>query len=200
MPVNPPPRGLIILLGLACVLASGCGSLVQQSYREESPGAAAPPPVRDGSAVYASVDPEGDAAGLASDGYVRIGTSRFRTSGHVTFEQLKEQARGVGADIVLFSRTKAGSAVPVRPLVLNNDGTAHDLNPYVHLSGSVTLFSGNYGGSTSVGGGASEFHGKVTSSGIPGVSSEDMAFINADPFEYTASFWRKARAAPAPRD
>jgi hypothetical protein len=46
-----------------------------------------------------------------------------------------------------------------------------------------------------------DFNGKVTSSGIPGVSSATMADMNAIRFDYTATFWRRIRipsAQPAP--
>ena len=45
---------------------------------------------------------EDDAANLVKEGYARIGASSFKTDGHVTFDELQDQARAVGADIVLF--------------------------------------------------------------------------------------------------
>jgi len=141
--------------------------------------------------VYASVDPDADATLLAQDGYVRIGISSFKAFGHVTFDQIRDQARKVGADIVLFSESNPGSRQALPPQVFNDQGASLPLASYVHLSGSVSPFGGNYGGTGSVGGGTMEFNGKVTSSGIPGVSSADLEAMNAQPYEYTAMFWRK---------
>ena len=174
------------------VLLSGCATVVKQSYRGSPPG----PGVRLSSysgttEVYSSVRPEEDGVRLEADGYVRIGASSFRTSGHVTFDELQAQAGEVGADIVLFSMTRAGSREAVRPVIVNNDGTPRTFSPYVHVGGSLTAFSGRYGDSGMIGGGTMDFKGSVTSSEIPGVSSEQTAFINAQAYEYKASFWRR---------
>ena len=141
------------------------------------------------------VDQDNDGARIAHDGYFRIGISSFRTDGHVTFEEIQAQARAVGADIVLFSRKSPGNRQVAQPIAQDDDGAAHALAPYVHVGSSITLFSGNYGGAYSVGGGVSDFKGTVTSSGIPGISSADMAAINAPEFDYIATFWRKIRSS-----
>jgi hypothetical protein len=177
-------------------LASGCSTVVQQSYRDSSSApSVALLPYSGETKVYGSYHLDYDAANLLREGYAQIGTSSFKTDGHVTFDELREQAKAVGADIVLFLKVNPRSHRPMDPVAVNNDGSAHSLNPYVHI-GSVGLAGGNYGGATSVGGGTSDFKGSVTSSGIPGVSSEDMAAINAPEFEYTATFWRKVKDGP----
>jgi hypothetical protein len=63
----------------------------------------------------------------------------------------------------------------------------------VHVSGGVTLFGGSYGSSTAVGGGAMDFKGKATSSGIPRVSSRDLEESNAERYQFTATFGRRAK-------
>ncbi len=189
---TPAARASLIAL-LSLLLASGCSSVVKQSYRETSPGPGAAPVANPGATqVYASIDPEDDAARLAKDGYARIGVSSFKTSGHVTLDELQAQAREVGADIVLFSVTRPGSRRAVHPFVQNNDGTQSGLRPFSHLTG--TKMPNPFGAPPPVGGGMSEFNGTVSSSGIPGVSSSDLAAINAPIYEYTASFWRKKPA------
>lgn len=180
---------------LGAFLASGCGSIVRQSYKDVPVGAAAQlAPFGGATQVYASLDLADDGAQLSRDGFARIGVSTFKTSTHVTLEELQEQAREVGADVVLFSKKKPGTGQVLQPLAVSNDGTAHALAPYSHITSSVTPFGGKYGDSGSVGGGMMDFKGSVTSSGIPGVSSEDLAAINAEEFSYTATFWRKMRS------
>jgi hypothetical protein len=174
------------------VILSGCATIVRQSYSGRPPG----PGVRlsgysGTTEVYSSVSPGEDGSRLEKDGYVEIGVSSFRTSGHVTFGEIEAQAREAGADIVLFSMTKPGSRQPIQPVVTNDDGTPRAFSSYVHVGGSLTAFSGRYGDSGMVGGGTMDFNGSVTSSEIPGVSSREMAFINAQAYQYTASFWRK---------
>lgn len=173
-------------------LFSGCATIVRQSYSGSPPGPGVSLSGYSGTTeVYSSVRPDEDGTRLEADGYVRIGVSSFRTSGHVTFDEIQAQAREVGADIVLFSMMKQGSRQAIQPVIVNNDGTPRSFSPYVHVSGSLTAFSGRYGDSGMIGGGTMDFKGSVTSSEIPGVSSEQMAFINAQVYEYKASFWRK---------
>jgi hypothetical protein len=188
------PMRLPAALTLAALLASGCGGIVKQSYREIPVGAGTSlAPFGGATQVYASLDLADDGVRLARDGFARIGVSSFRTSAHVTLEELQEQAREVGADVVLFSKAKPGTGQVLQPLASSSDGTARALTPYSHVTSSITPFGGKYGDSGSVGGGMMDFKGSVTSSGIPGVSSEDLAAMNAEQFAYTATFWRKLR-------
>jgi len=194
--VNSPTPSVqlpaVLLFGILVV--AGCASVVQQSYKNfpAGPGLSLRP-YSGATQVFGSVNQDNDGALIAQDGYFRIGISSFRTDGHVTFEEIRAQARAVGADIVLFSRKSPGNRRVAQPIAQDDDGTAHALAPYVHVGSSITLFSGNYGGAYSVGGGASDFKGTVTSSGIPGISSADTAAINAPEFDYIAPFWRRIR-------
>jgi hypothetical protein len=178
------------LFGL--LLVTGCASTIKQYYQvaPESQNATLLP-YSGTSQVYGSVAPDDDGARLAKDGYVRVGVSSFKTDGHVTFDELQAEAKEVGADIVLFSISNPETRKAVRPFAQSQDGTVHDLAPYVHVTGALTRFSGNYGTKSSVGGGMMDFNGKVTSSGIPGVSSATMADMNAIRLDYTATFWRR---------
>jgi hypothetical protein len=165
-----------------------------QNYRPEA-ASAAPGPHSGSSRVLGSDDPSADAGQLLRDGYVRVGSADFKTDMHVTFEELQARARAVGADVVLFSTYRPGSDRALPPQARNNDGSAHALQGYTHISSAETAFGSNHG-EHSVGGGTMEFSGKVTSSGIPGVSAADAAEMNAPQFVYRISFWRKAIPAP----
>lgn len=183
-------------LAAACALAlAGCADIVTQYYRPE-PTSAELAPFSGSSRVLGSEDPAADAGRLLRDGYVRIGEARFKTDMHVTFEEIQARARVVRADVVLFSTYRPGSDRALPPQARNSDGSPHLFQPYTHISGAETAFGGSYG-EHSEGGGMMDFNGKVTSSGIPGISAADAAVLDAPQFVYAISFWRKAAAAPA---
>jgi hypothetical protein len=181
------------------LLLCGCASAVEQSYRETPPAPnVSLAPFSGETKVFSTVDPEHDAVRLAGDGFVQVGVASFKAFGHVELDPLRAQARKAGADVILFSERRPRSAVFVQPQMSNADGRAAELNPYVHVGGSLTPFSGSYGDTGSVGGGTMDFKGKVTSSGIPGVSSADMEAMNTPQFECTATFWRKIQLKSVP--
>jgi hypothetical protein len=187
------PSGLApVALFFGVLLASGCSTVVKQSYEGDPTASTLKLSAYSGhSVIFGSVDPTGDSRNLVNDDFARLGVSSFKTDGHVTYDELQAEAQEVGADIVLFTVRKPGLAAALPPVMVNNDGTPHALSPYTHVT-SMAIAGGNWGGATNVGGGMQNFNGSVTSSGIPGVSSSDMAAINAASFEYTVSFWRKA--------
>jgi hypothetical protein len=190
---TPIPTVLVsAVLVLGSLLASGCSTVIKQSYEGDPASSTLKLAAYSGStAIFGSVDPEGDGRQLVGEDYARLGVSSFKTDGHVTFEEIKSEGEDVGADIVLFTVRKPGIGQALQPVALSNDGTPHALAPYTHIS-SIAVPGGNYGGTTSVGGGMQNFNGPVTASGIPGISAQDAAAINAQDYEYTVSFWRKA--------
>jgi hypothetical protein len=187
------PAGCVTAAGfIAALLVSGCSTVIKQSYEGDPASSTLKLASYSGtSAIYGSVDPVGDSKNLVDQDYARLGVSSFKTDGHVTYDELQSEAQDVGADIVLFTVRKPGIGAALAPVAVNNDGTPHTLAAYTHVN-SMAIAGGNYGGATSVGGGMQNFNGSVTSSGIPGVSSSDLAAINAQSYEYTVSFWRKA--------
>jgi hypothetical protein len=200
MNISLAPNRMTLAAMLGALLLSGCGTVVQQSYRDSAGGpSVALLPYSGESKVFGSYHLKDDSDNLTKEGYAQIGESSFKTDGHVTFEEIRNQARAVGADVVLFLKVDPRSKRAVEPQAVNNDGTSHSLSPFVHV-GSIAIAGGNWGGATSVGGGNKDFNGSVTSSGIPGISSEDMAAINAPEFEYTTTFWRKTRDVPSGRN
>jgi hypothetical protein len=183
------PLTLLLILSL-----SGCEGIVRQNYKgTPAAPAVALSPYSGTTLVLGSIDPDSDGAHLVQDGYVQIGVSAFKTDRHVTIAQLQGEAGIVGADVVLFSMRKPETHLAVRPLAQNNDGTLSGLPPITHLNGSLmpSIDGGIWGTTRSVGGGIMDFKGSVSGSGIPGINSEDMAFITAPQFECTVTFWRK---------
>jgi hypothetical protein len=192
MKFNTPAGRMSAALVLGALFAAGCSAVIKQSYEGDPASSTLKLSAYSGtSTVYGSMDPVGDSKNLVDEDYARLGVSTFKTDGHVTFDELQSQAHDVGADVVLFTVRKPGIGAALPPMAVNNDGTPHALAAYTHVN-SMAIAGGNYGGATSVGGGMQNFNGTVTSSGIPGVSSSDMAAINAQSYEYTVSFWRKA--------
>jgi hypothetical protein len=190
---TPTPAAAIwapLLFG--ALLFSGCSTVIKQSYEGDPATSNLKVSAYSGTTtIYGSVDPVGDSRNLVSEDYARLGVSFFKTDGHVTYDEIKSEGQDVGADVVLFTIRKPGIGQALPPVASNSDGTPLPLAPYTHIN-SMAIAGGNYGGATSVGGGMQNFNGTVTSSGIPGVSAQDMAAINAQEFEYTVSFWRKA--------
>ena len=195
----PSPRRVALAAVLGAFLLSGCANILKQYYESTpaSPGAALAP-FTGTTQVYVSADLAIDSAGLSRNGFAQIGVVSFKTSGHVAFEEIQDLAREVGADVVVCSKISVASHRAVMPFDPVKGATSDGPNPYVHVEGSITLFSGNYGGTASAGGPGMDFKGSVTSSGIPGVSAEDMKSIDSERFEFTATFWRKTRKSPGP--
>jgi hypothetical protein len=180
---------------LAGLVLSGCANVLKQYYAASPGGPGAPlSPYSGTTQVYGSPNVATDGERLLQEGYAEIGIVSFKTSGHVTVEQIQDLAAEVGADVVVCSKISLSTHKAAFPFEPAKGGAPGAPNPYVHIDGSLTLFSGNYGGAASAGGAGMDFKGSVSSSGIPSISSEDMAAINADRYEFTATFWRKAQA------
>ena len=186
--------GSVLAVVLGALLAAGCSSVVQQSYRPGPAPTVVLLPYSGTTNVYGSVNMDYDAGRLSKDGYVQIGESDFKTGGHVTLEEIQAAAKDVGADIVLISKKLPGSNRTLQPLVSDNEGRPSALAPYTQVSGALTAFSGGYGDSGMVGGGSFAFKGKVTGSGIPGISAEEAAAIDEQRFDFALGFWRKAKS------
>jgi hypothetical protein len=192
MKFNTSAGRLSAAVFLGALLVSGCSTVVKQSFEGDPASSTLKLASYSGtSAIYGSVDPVGDSKNLVDQDYARLGVSSFKTDGHVTYDELQSEAQDVGADIVLFTVRKRGIGAALPPVTVSNNGTPHALAAYTRVN-SMSMATVYYGGTTSVGGGVQSFNGSVTSSGIPGVSSSDMAAINAQSYEYTVSFWRKA--------
>jgi hypothetical protein len=176
------------------LLLAGCGNVLDPHYAASSDAAKAPvAPFSGQTRLYVSTNVDVDGYQLTHDGYVQLGVAAFTTERSVTVEQVEDLANRVGADIVVCSKISLRSHRPALPFDPTEMAALKADNAYVHVSGSVTLFGGSYGSSTSVGGGTMDFKGTVTSSGIPGVSSQDLEESNAERYQFTATFWRRAK-------
>jgi hypothetical protein len=164
-----PSRLIPAALILATVLATGCSTLIQQSYEGDGTASNMHLSAYSGTtAVYGSTDPVGDARELVRQEYARLGVAHFKKDGRITYQELKTQAHDVGADIVLFSVTYPGSSQNLPPVALDDSGAPYTLSPFVYAT------------STPVAG--------ATSAAVP----PGAAAVNGQEYEYTLTFWRKA--------
>jgi hypothetical protein len=164
----PTVRASIGLL-LGSLLASGCSTVIKQSYEGNPATSNLKVSSFSGStAVYGSTDPEGDGRRLVGDEYAELGSSKFTTARIVKFAELQSEANDVGADIVLFSAMVSGSMQHLRPMALNPDGTPYVLAPYANAS-TTGPAGGDY----------------AAAPAQTSVASEQQ-------FDYLISFWRKA--------
>jgi hypothetical protein len=195
MNAHPRPRSQAVAF-LAMLVLAGCGNVLDPHYAAVSDAAKAPlAPFSGQTRLYVSTNVDVDGYRLMRDGYVQLGVAAFQTEGSVTVEQMEDLAHRVGADVVVCSKISLRTHRAALPFDLSEIAASKADDSYVHVSGSTTLFGGSYGKSTSVGGGGMDFKGTVTSSAIPGVSSKDLEESNAERYQFTATFWRRAKPA-----
>ena len=161
------------------LLLSGCVNNFERFYTAEaiSPNLALLP-YSGGTKVYSSGDLRDDGLRLVQDGYVLLGVASFQTGGRVTLDQIRDQAKQVGADTVLWSDKYLGSQQAVVPFPQYNPGTTSTTNTYGTVNTSYG--SANYNASS------------TTTS--PGTISTEMVPITIQRYEYSATFWRKAQS------
>ncbi len=176
----------------ALLLLAGCGNVLDPHYAALPALTKAPlAPFSGQTRLYISTNVEMDGYQLRRDGYIELGVAAFTTERAVTVEQMEDLAHRVGADVVVCSKVSVRSHRAALPFDPAEMATLNANSSYVHVSGSLTLFGGSYGKSTSVGGGTMDFKGQVTSSAIPGVSSKDLSESDAERYQFTATFWRR---------
>jgi hypothetical protein len=164
-----PTFKVSIGLLLGAVLASGCSTVIKQSYEGDPATSNLKVASFSGStAVYGSTDPEGDGRRLVDDEYAKLGSSKFTTARIVKFEELQSEANDVGADIVLLTAKVSGSMQYLKPMALNPDHTPYVLAPYAHASTN--------------GPAAGDYAGAPQQTSVP--SDQE--------FDYMITFWRKA--------
>jgi len=137
--------------------------------------------------VFSSSNLTSDGLRLAGDGYTRIGVASFQTGGRVTVDQLRAQAKEVGADIVLWANHYLGAQQAVVPFMQYNPGTMSTTNSYGTVNSSANAYgSGGFASAT----GTANYNGYSTTT-TPGTFSTEMMPITVQRYEYGATFWRK---------
>ncbi len=180
------------LLVVASILFAGCATnYFSKFYSDDT--AAVPPesvartllPYSGKTEIFSTENQKADHRKMTERGYVRIGYAGFEGAGGVTHGQILEQAKRVGADIVLYSSGHTGSQIVTSPFIQYNPGTT-----------STTYNSGTAQANVYGTGGAA--YGNATYSGTsttttPGTYSTTMIQSTVDTYEHGASFWRKGR-------
>jgi hypothetical protein len=159
------PNPAALLAALATLLFSGCSTVIKQSYEGSPASSTLKLSAYSGStAVYGSVDPEGDGRRLVADEFARLGVAKFSSARPVSFSEIQSEAKDVGADIVLFSAAAPGTYQYVRPMVLNDQGSPFALAPYASASPTA----------------------------VPPQDFATAPQMGGQEYDYLVSFWRKA--------
>lgn len=154
---------------IGSLLASGCSTVIKQSYEGDPATSNLKVSAFSGStAVYGTTDPVADSRKLVADEYAKLGTSNFTTARIVKFSELQSEADDVGADIVLFSAKIAGTTQYVRPMAQDGNGSPYPLAPYANASPT--------------GPAPAEYSSAPLQTSVP----------SQQEFDYSISFWRKA--------
>jgi hypothetical protein len=161
------------------LLLAGCVNNFERFYTGEaiSPNLALLP-YSGTTKVYSSGNLQEDGLRLVQDGFVLLGVASFQTGGRVTLDQIRDQAKQVGADTVLWSDKYLGSQQAIVPLPQYNPGTTSTTNTYGTLN--TAYGSANYNASSTT--------------TTPGTFSTEMVPITIQRYEYSATFWRKAQS------
>jgi hypothetical protein len=135
--------------------------------------------------VFTIGDSNKDMTELMRRGYVLLGESAFEGAGRATADQLREQAKTVGADIVLVRDQYEGAEQATMPLLQYNPGqtsttySSGTANASVYGSGGSAYGTGNYSGTS------------TTTS--PGTFSTTMVPITLHRYSHNALYWRKGK-------
>ena len=172
----------LVFLAIA-ILWSGCVNGFTKLYQDRT--ANFPPavvnarlqPYSGNTQVFSSNDLVRDGADLFRRGYVLIGESAFEGGGDVTKGQLMEQARLVGADIVLYSSRFDRTDQAYVPVMQYHPGQT-----------STTYSSGTV--NTAYGSGQYNGYSTTTS---PGTFSTTEVPVAVRRFDYDAVFWRQGK-------
>lgn len=135
--------------------------------------------------IYSTRDQQVDGDRLVRRGYLMLGQASFQGAGRVTDAMLMEQARKVGADIVLYANQYQGADQSAYPLLQYHPGQT-----------TTTVASGTANASAMGTGGYAHATGSYTgvaTSTTSGTFSTTMVPITVHRYSHSATFWRKGR-------
>ena len=186
----PPLLGALVL----GMLSSGCVNDFQQSYKRSSVSPdVALLPYSGSTQVIGSGNLRVDGARLQQEGYALIGIASFHAGGEVSPDEVKEQAKAVGADVVLWSDKYGETRQEDLPFTQNRPAVLGVRNAY----GTVNSAANAYGsGGNSNGPGAANLNTSPTPANPakPDGFGSDTAPVTIQTYEYTAEFFRKAES------
>lgn len=174
---------------LYCItVLSGCANLdnpYQKFYQDNISGKNLEiEPFSGSTKIYSSKNIDQDIRNIYRNGYSVIGSSSFR-SGPQNNSGLSQQAKEVGADIVLVKNTDAGSFHGSAPILQYNPSTTSSTTS----TGIIEMNSWGANGNSS---GVATYSGQATTT-TPGSFSTMMVPVNYQLYDHTAFFFRKMR-------
>ena len=174
----------------AALLLSGCVNNFSKFYQDRSGVFLANPsshlePYSGTTQIFTTNDPVRDMGDLRRRGYVLLGESSFVATQAVTMDQLKAQAKDVGADIVLYRTEYEGSVEAAMPLIHYQPGqtsttySSGTTNASIYGTGGTAYGTGNYSG--------------TSTTTTPGTYSTTMVPVTLQRNSHDALFWRKGK-------
>lgn len=136
--------------------------------------------------VFSSNDLQRDGKDLMRRGYLVLGESAFEAGGNNTDAQLKEQAKLVGADLVLYATKFERSEQSYVPLVQYNPGQTS--TTYSSGTANANVYGSN--GVSAYGTANSSGYSTTTS---PGTFSTQVVPITVQRYAYNAIYWRQEK-------
>jgi len=127
--------------------------------------------------LVSTTDPKADALKMRENGYVLLGRSKFKAS-PVNEKMALEQARKVGADVVMVSKKYVGTQSETLPMSVWNPGQR------VEQTERVVIQEGNQ---------APKFIDRVVTTTTEGEYHTTYVEQNVEYFDYSASYWAKAK-------
>jgi hypothetical protein len=173
-----------------------------ENYLDQNPNLqAATVETTESPVIQTSQDLDADSAALYGRGYLLVAYSGFSAEG-VALESVKEQARRIGAAIVLIQSKFAGVETELRAVTTHSSGgiassfasgnltatQSGTVNATAFVPGGVVMGSGAYSGT-----GSAYFSGTGFTI-IPGRSRTEFVPFAKRQYDNQITFWRKRRA------
>lgn len=181
-------RVFLTLIGtLHLAFSSGCVNPATQFYRDLVPPGAASTllPYSGTTQIYSSADMDRDAQSMRRRNYNCIGFSGFQGAVTLTDAMLREQAKKVGADVVLYASKYQGSqqvAVPYtqyQPGQTSTTTSTGTVNANAYGTGGYAYGNANYYG--------------TSTTTTPGTFSTTVVPVTVQRYEYGISYWRRCK-------
>lgn len=188
-----PHYSLLLSAFALGILFSGCVNEFQQFYKRSnvSPDVTLLP-YSGSTQIIGSGNIRIDEMRLQQEGYVLIGAASFQAGGEVSADEIMEQAKAVGADVVLWSNRRGEVRQEATPFAQGHPPVLGERNAYGTVNSAATPY-GSSGIPNGPAGGAN-FNTSPTPS-MPDTFGSDTARVTIQSYEYTAEFFRKAGGA-----
>jgi len=176
---------------VVALLLGGCANGFTKFYQDKTGSlpavvAARMQPYSGSTNIYSSNDLQRDEADLIRRGYIAIGEAAFQAGGNVSKSQLMEQAKRVGADIVICSSKFDHAEQAYVPVLNYQPGQTST----TYSSGTATASAyGSNGGAVY---GSGQYNGSSTTT-TPGTFTTSEVPVTVRRYDYAAIFWRRGR-------